>query len=55
MVIQDGVCRWRSSFKIELDAAYFETLVHKAEGSQDGNGPRCSFRLIKAITESCCP
>ena len=34
MVIQDGVCRWRSSFKIELDAAYFETLVHKAEGSQ---------------------
>ncbi len=34
VVIQDGVCRWRSSFKIELDAAYFETLVHKAEGSQ---------------------
>ena len=34
VVIQDGVCRWKSSFKIELDAAYFETLVHKAEGSR---------------------
>ena len=34
VVIQDGVCRGKSSFKIELDAAYFETLVHKAEGSR---------------------
>ncbi|MCC8086081.1 MAG: hypothetical protein LIP15_17870, partial [Clostridium sp.] len=34
VVIQDGICRWKSSFKVELDAAYFETLVHKAEGSR---------------------
>ena len=36
VVIQDGICRWKSSFKVELDAAYFETLVHKAEGSRGG-------------------
>ena len=43
IILEDGVCRWDSSFPVEVDAVRFEELIREAEKAEEDE----AIRLLK--------
>lgn len=55
VVIQDGYAVGRAVLRLNWMQPILKRWSIRQRGARAGNGPRCSFRPIRAITESCFP